>query len=951
MGRGARRDRRIHRRREANALRKATGARQARRSSASAPAPRDAPFDRTASARCCRGSPSSSGAWRASRRARATARRAEAPVAPQRRAAPSGRRRRVRRRAPRRPSAASTRRPAPDVVAPVVETRGARPSTSAARRCADRRPHRRAEPAMGLVHRRQRADAHRRRRAVLRRRVPAALLRRAFRAPDRVAPRGGRGVRRRADRARRAACARRGPGYGLSLQGAGAGILYLTTFAAFRLYGVLPETPAIALLVAVSARACGSRCATTRSRWPALAIAGGFLAPMLVATGGEPRSLFGYFAVLNGAIFALAWTRAWRALNAVGFVFTFVLAAFWGHGFYRPEHYAVVQPFLVLFFVFYVAIAILYARRGPVAAKDPVDALLVFGVPLVGFALQAALVRDIRVRRRVERARAGASSTRSCSPRCAGAAEPGIRAARARVPRAGGHLRHDRGSVRVRPPRDRGAVGGRGGRRVLDRRPADARLARGVRAAIESAPASSSSASGVGRRRRSAVRQRVLRGRAADRAVRARDGAHRRSRGRAVARGRAQLVAVRLRVGRRSGGSAPARIELVRQLSRADEPHAVLAWVTASVAAALVLARLLGVAAARRRGLRAAAGDGARRARRFRRRADDADRLRLVVWPCAWLVHWLALRSADTPGCSARVRAGGSNRSRLLRAAHAASAFDADRAGRRGKRANGPAARPTPQTAWTRLRGRAARDRVPAALCALSRQRALARAAARRRVRGRRRAARSPGCSPSGSSSSTSLSPGDPSPLPYVPLANPLDVTLALALGALVALGAALRRDARARALPLGRRGAVRRAQRHRAARRAHWARHSVAALVAARVEAAAGGADADLDGDRARDDVRRDEARHAPAVDARRGAARRGRRQAFLVDLGALSGLPRVVAFLGVGVLLLVIGYLSPLPPARARRDDATTRCRAARASSGAYARSRRAKAPRSPC
>jgi uncharacterized membrane protein len=37
-----------------------------------------------------------------------------------------------------------------------------------------------------------------------------------------------------------------------------------------------------------------------------------------------------------------------------------------------------------------------------------------------------------------------------------------------------------------------------------------------------------------------------------------------------------------------------------------------------------------------------------------------------------------------------------------------------------------------------------------------------------------------------------------------------------------------------------------------------------------------------------------------------------------FLVDLGALSGLPRVVAFLGVGVLLLLIGYLAPLPPVR---------------------------------
>ena len=31
---------------------------------------------------------------------------------------------------------------------------------------------------------------------------------------------------------------------------------------------------------------------------------------------------------------------------------------------------------------------------------------------------------------------------------------------------------------------------------------------------------------------------------------------------------------------------------------------------------------------------------------------------------------------------------------------------------------------------------------------------------------------------------------------------------------------------------------------------------------------------------------------------------------------LAALSGLTRVVAFLGVGALLLVIGYVAPLPP-----------------------------------
>ena len=35
-----------------------------------------------------------------------------------------------------------------------------------------------------------------------------------------------------------------------------------------------------------------------------------------------------------------------------------------------------------------------------------------------------------------------------------------------------------------------------------------------------------------------------------------------------------------------------------------------------------------------------------------------------------------------------------------------------------------------------------------------------------------------------------------------------------------------------------------------------------------------------------------------------------------FVLDLSALSGLPRVAAFLGVGVLLLIIGFVAPLPP-----------------------------------
>jgi uncharacterized membrane protein len=35
-----------------------------------------------------------------------------------------------------------------------------------------------------------------------------------------------------------------------------------------------------------------------------------------------------------------------------------------------------------------------------------------------------------------------------------------------------------------------------------------------------------------------------------------------------------------------------------------------------------------------------------------------------------------------------------------------------------------------------------------------------------------------------------------------------------------------------------------------------------------------------------------------------------------FLVDLSQVGGVERIVSFIGVGLLLLLIGYLAPVPP-----------------------------------
>jgi uncharacterized membrane protein len=184
-------------------------------------------------------------------------------------------------------------------------------------------------------------------------------------------------------------------GYGLLLQGGGIGILYLVVYAAARLYHMLPMSLSLAVMIGLVAI---SSLLAVLQQSRALAIAGtvgGFLAPVLMSTGGGSHVLlFSYYALLNSGILAIAWFRSWRELNLLGFFFTFAIATIWGAGAYQPSHFASTEPFLVFFFLLYVAVSILFAHRQPVNLRGFVDGPLVFGLPLVVSALQYQLVRD-----------------------------------------------------------------------------------------------------------------------------------------------------------------------------------------------------------------------------------------------------------------------------------------------------------------------------------------------------------------------------------------------------------------------------------------------------------------------------------------------------------------------------------------------------------------------------
>jgi uncharacterized membrane protein len=188
----------------------------------------------------------------------------------------------------------------------------------------------------------------------------------------------------------------RKPVYALAMQGGGVGLLYLTVFGAFRLFNLIPGEAAFFILVAMAMLSAVLAVLQNALSLAILGVSGGFLAPVLASTGGGSHvMLFSYYAVLNAGVLGIALYRAWRPLNVLGFVFTFGIGAMWGARYYRPDLFGSTEPFLVLFFLEYVAIAVLFALRQAPQLRHYVDGTIVFGTPLVGFGLQSRLVHDI----------------------------------------------------------------------------------------------------------------------------------------------------------------------------------------------------------------------------------------------------------------------------------------------------------------------------------------------------------------------------------------------------------------------------------------------------------------------------------------------------------------------------------------------------------------------------
>ena len=113
------------------------------------------------------------------------------------------------------------------------------------------------------------------------------------------------------------------PRIGQALVGAGIAILYAAVYGSYALFGLIGSGTASALMLAITAAALGL---SLRHGAPTalMGLVGGFLTPLLV---GDPKSgalpVLLYIALLDVAIFVIAWRRGWAWLPAAAVAASF----------------------------------------------------------------------------------------------------------------------------------------------------------------------------------------------------------------------------------------------------------------------------------------------------------------------------------------------------------------------------------------------------------------------------------------------------------------------------------------------------------------------------------------------------------------------------------------------------------------------------------------------------
>jgi uncharacterized membrane protein len=142
--------------------------------------------------------------------------------------------------------------------------------------------------------------------------------------------------------------------YAQGITATGIAILYLSFWAAFQVYHLVPQGFAFALMVATTAMAAALAIHYGALAISVLALIGGFLTPVLLSTNVDrPWALFSYLLLLDVGAMAVARAQRWRALNWLAMAGTAILYASWFQDRFNAEKQTVATVFALAYYALF----------------------------------------------------------------------------------------------------------------------------------------------------------------------------------------------------------------------------------------------------------------------------------------------------------------------------------------------------------------------------------------------------------------------------------------------------------------------------------------------------------------------------------------------------------------------------------------------------------------------
>jgi uncharacterized membrane protein len=146
--------------------------------------------------------------------------------------------------------------------------------------------------------------------------------------------------------------------FSYSLKAVGSGVLYLSLWAAFQLFHLLPAGVALALMVLVTVWNAFMAWAQDSELLAVYALAGGFASPLLVSTGGNHEIfLFTYLLAIDAATVVLVRLKTWPRLLLGIFPATIIFFVGWYSEFYDASELAITAFFITLFGAAFASVA------------------------------------------------------------------------------------------------------------------------------------------------------------------------------------------------------------------------------------------------------------------------------------------------------------------------------------------------------------------------------------------------------------------------------------------------------------------------------------------------------------------------------------------------------------------------------------------------------------------